>query len=174
MTTIHDTIAAADATCGVKPANPPRAKPITVNGVTIPRQAIARETQNHPAAKPIEAWMAAARALVVRELLLQEARNLAIEPLAIADEEGRRETDEEALVRQLVERAVTTPEPDDATCLRVYQQNRQRLRSADLFAVRLCIRASSANEPIIVKMAPTVMAPRMMIVSTDMSVPRTP
>ena len=46
------------------------------------RSAIARETQNHPAAKPIDAWLAAARALVVRELLLQEARRLGIEAVA--------------------------------------------------------------------------------------------
>lgn len=136
MTTIHDTTAPGDTGCAVKPANLPRPKPISVDGVPIPRNAISRETQNHPADKPVEAWMAAARALVVRELLLQEARRRAIEPVAITDEEGRRETDEEALVRQLVERDVRTPEPDEATCLRVYEQNRQRFRSADLFGVR--------------------------------------
>lgn len=136
MTTIHDTTAPLDTGCAVKPANLPRAKPITVNGVTIPRSAISREAQNHPAAKPIDAWMAAARALVVRELLLQEARHLGIEPISITDTEGRREADEEALVRQLVEREVKTPEPDQATCLRVYEQNRLRFRSDDLFGVR--------------------------------------
>lgn len=146
MTTIHDTTTSLDTGCAVKPANLPRAKPIAVNGVTIPRNAISREAQNHPAAKPIDAWMAAARALVVRELLLQEARHLAIEPVANTDEEGRRETDEEALVRQLVERDVKTPEPDDATCLRVYEQNRQRFRSADLFGVRhILIAAAPAD-----------------------------
>ncbi|PPD26244.1 MAG: peptidylprolyl isomerase [Hyphomicrobium sp.] len=136
MTSIHDATAPLDTGCAVKPVNLPRPKPITVNGVTIPRNAISRETQNHPASKPIDAWMAAARALVVRELLLQEARQQAIEPDAITDDEGRRETDEEALVRQLVERDVRTPDADDATCLRVYEQNRQRFRSADLFGVR--------------------------------------
>ncbi len=40
------------------------AKPrtISVNGVEISRAAIARETQNHPASKPIEAWQARQRA----------------------------------------------------------------------------------------------------------------
>ena len=53
-------------------------KPVTVsvNGVVMPRDAIARETQHHPADTPILAWQAAARALVIRELLLQEARRL--------------------------------------------------------------------------------------------------
>ena len=51
----------------------PKPKTITVNGKVIPREVIAREVQNHPAEKPILAWQAAARALVVRELLLQES-----------------------------------------------------------------------------------------------------
>ena len=48
--------------------------PVRVNGVTIPHDIISREAQNHPAPTPIAAWTAAARALAVRELLLQEAR----------------------------------------------------------------------------------------------------
>jgi peptidyl-prolyl cis-trans isomerase C len=109
---------------------------VTVDGVTIRRDAIARETQNHPAAKPVEAWLAAARALVVRELLLQEARRLAIAADPVCDEEGRRETDEEALVRQLIEQQVATPEPDEESCRRIYDRNRARFRSSDLCAVR--------------------------------------
>eukprot|EP01035_Chromulina_nebulosa_P000983 gene984-1333_t len=76
---------------------------VSVNGVVISRAAIAQETQNHPAAKPIEAFQAAAHALVVRELLLQEARRLGLSPAPAEDGEGRRETEEEALIRQLVE-----------------------------------------------------------------------
>ena len=114
----------------------PRPKPISVNGVVIPRDEIGRETQHHPAAKPLDAWLAAARSLVVRELLLQEARRLgiAIEPLA--DQDERRETDEEALIRQLIEREVVTPEPDETACRRVYEQRKHNFRSSDLFAVR--------------------------------------
>ena len=52
----------------------PKPKTISVNGAVIAREIIAREVQNHPAEKPILAWQAAARALVVRELLLQEAQ----------------------------------------------------------------------------------------------------
>jgi peptidyl-prolyl cis-trans isomerase C len=111
------------------------AKPvvISVNGVVIPRETIARETQNHPAAKPIAAWEAAARALVVRELLLQEARRLAIEPEPCTGADDRRETDEEALIRCLIEREVTTPEPDETSCRRYYEQNRARFRSSAIY-----------------------------------------
>jgi peptidyl-prolyl cis-trans isomerase C len=109
---------------------------ISVNGVTIAREAIAREAQNHPAEKPIAAWQEAARALVIRELLLQEARRLQIVAEPQSDGEGRRETEDEALIRQLIEREVRTPEADEATCLRYYEQNRSRFRSADLCEVR--------------------------------------
>ena len=104
-------------------------KSISVNGVVIAREVIAREVQNHPAEKPILAWQAAARALVVRELLLQEARRLGIEAEPLRDPEGRFETPEEAAMRALVEREVVTPEPDEAACRRFYEQNRARFRS---------------------------------------------
>lgn len=111
----------------------PKPKTVSVNGAVIPREVIAREVQNHPAAKPILAWQAAARALVVRELLLQESQRLGITAEPLSDDEGRRETAEEAAIRALVEREVATPEPDEATCLRFYEQNRDRFRSGDLY-----------------------------------------
>lgn len=107
--------------------------PVTVNGVTIAHDLISREAQNHPAAKPIDAWRAAACALAVRELLLQEARRLELCPSPAVDEKGRRETDNEALIRGLVEAEVATPTPDAASCARYYEHNRGRFRSADIF-----------------------------------------
>lgn len=109
--------------------------PVTVNGVTIGRDAIAREIQNHPAEKPILARQQSARALVVRELLLQRARHLGLTPAPISDDEGRRETDEEALIRAVVENEVTVPEPDDETCRRYYERNLMRFRSSDIYEV---------------------------------------
>jgi peptidyl-prolyl cis-trans isomerase C len=113
----------------------PAGKPVTVsvNGVTIARDAIQREMQHHPADKPIAAWQLAARALVIRELLLQRARHLGIAPQPISDEAGRRETDDEALMRVVVEREVTVPEPDEDTCRRYYERNISRFRSPDIF-----------------------------------------
>lgn len=121
----------------------PRAQPVIVNGVTIDRAAIARETQNHPAAKPIEAWLAAARALVVRELLLQEARARGIGAVPLEDAEGRRETDEEALIRTLVEIDVMTPTASMEECSRYYEQNRARFRSPAIFEVRHILLAAA-------------------------------
>ena len=96
---------------------------MSVNGV-VAHDDISREAQNHPAPKPIAAWTAAARALAVRELLLQEARRIGLDAQPLADGEGRTETDEEALIRALVEREVTTPAPDEAACRRYYEHNR--------------------------------------------------
>jgi peptidyl-prolyl cis-trans isomerase C len=76
-------------TCSVHaqiPAGPPM--PITVNGVMISRDAIQREMQHHPAARPITAWQQAARALVIRELLLQRARCLGLAAEPICDDEA--------------------------------------------------------------------------------------
>ena len=113
----------------------PAGKPVTVsvNGVAIARDAIQREMQHHAATKPIAAWQQAACALVIRELLLQEARRLAIAPEPLSDGEGRRETEEEAIIRGLIEREVSVPEPDDTTCRRYYEQNRARFRSPDIY-----------------------------------------
>lgn len=110
-----------------------RPVPVSVNGVAIPRDAIQREMQHHPAQKPIAAWQQAARALVIRELLLQRARHLGLTPEPLSDVDGRRETDEEAIMRALVEREVTVPEPDDETCRRYYERNRVRFRSPDIY-----------------------------------------
>jgi peptidyl-prolyl cis-trans isomerase C len=124
----------------------PKGTGVRVNGVAIPRGLIAREVQHHPAHAPIEAWKAAARALAVRELLLQEARRLAIVGKPIADGEGRRETDEEAAIRTLVEQEVRTPQADAATCRRYYEQNRRRFRSPDIYeAAHILFAAADAD-----------------------------
>ena len=85
---------------------------VVVNGETIPSAAIAAEAQNHsaPKDKPGIAWRKAAQAMAIRALLLQEARarGLAAEPLALAP--GRWETDDEALIRVLLDEAVL-PDP---------------------------------------------------------------
>jgi peptidyl-prolyl cis-trans isomerase C len=113
------------------PAGSPLA--VSVNGVSIGRDAIVREMQHHPAPKPIAAWQQAARALVIRELLLQRAHHLGVTPEPISDGDGRRETDDEAVMRALIEREVKVPEPDDETCRRFYQRNQGRFRSPDIF-----------------------------------------
>lgn len=110
-----------------------RPVPVSVNGVAIPSADISRETQHHRSSDPDEAWAMAARALAIRELLVQEADRLGIDADPIEDEEGRRETPQEASYRALLEREVVVPRADEAACRRYYEQNRRRFRSPDLF-----------------------------------------
>lgn len=109
--------------------------PVFVNGVEISDHAINSELQYHPAGSLEEARAAAARALAVRELLLQEAARRGIDrPDSLQHAEAdERETDDEALIRTLIAREVETPQPDEATCRRFYEQNLKRFRSPDLF-----------------------------------------
>ena len=82
----------------------------------------------------------------MRELLLQEARRLAIDAAPLSDDEGRTETAEEASIRALVEREVSMPTPDEAACRRYYEQNLRRFRSADLYeAAHILIAARPAR-----------------------------
>lgn len=110
-----------------------RPVPVSVNGVVIPSAAIARETQHHQASDPDQAWMLAAQALAIRELLSQEAERLSIVAEPIEDGEGRRETPHEARLRALIEREVVVPSADEGACRRYYDANIRRFRSPDLF-----------------------------------------
>lgn len=133
--------------CTIKKPTLPGRQRISVNGVVITHAAIARETQNHPASKPAEAWLAAARALVVREMLLHEARCSAIEPRPLTDKDGRLETAEEAMVRQLIEREVVTPTADETQCRRYFHNNRRRFRTPDLHEARHILIAAAPGDP---------------------------
>lgn len=110
---------------------------VVVNGETIPSAAIAAEAQNHsaPKDKPGIAWRKAAQAMAIRALLLQEARarGLAAEPLALAP--GRWETEDEALIRVLLEEAVL-PDPVTDDAIRAeWARDPSRYRSAPLWDV---------------------------------------
>jgi hypothetical protein len=120
---------------------------VAVNHSIIANADIAREVQNHQGASPIIAWEAATRALVVRELLSQRAQalDLVAEPRS---ENGLRETDEEALIRMLLEAEVKTPSAEDADCRRYYQSNLARFRSPDLYEpLHILFKATRADKP---------------------------
>jgi len=106
---------------------------VSVNGVVIASKAIASEVQNFPSRNPGEGWLAAARALVIRELLLQEARQLDIALERTTDADGREETVDDALVRGLIEREVRVPVADEATLRRFYEHNLRRFATPPLY-----------------------------------------
>lgn len=124
--------------------NAPHA-PIRVNGVTISRAMISREVQHHPAPTPVAAWRSAAFALVLREALAQEAARLGIVAEPLSDGQGRRETEEEARMRALVENEVILPELTEEECRRYYGANLMRFRSPDIMEASHILLAASAE-----------------------------
>jgi peptidyl-prolyl cis-trans isomerase C len=132
-------------------AVPPKARPvlagISVNGVAIPEAGILAEAQNHPAENPGAALMEAARALVVRELLLQEAHRLGIEAQPEAAGDGRMETGEDAAIRRLIERDVAVPKAGEAECRWFYDNNPARFSSETIYEARhILLAAPPADE----------------------------
>ena len=80
---------------------------IVVNGTAIPARDVAAEMQHHPSDNADAAWSAAARALVVRRLLLDAAAEAGI-PI----------DDEDDAIDALLQRDVIVPTPDEAACRR--------------------------------------------------------
>ncbi len=110
---------------------------LVVNGETVPSARIAAETQNHdsPKGKPGIAWRKAANAIAVRTLLLQEARKRRIEAQVQEVSPGKFETDEEALVRGLLEEAVLVSRPSETSVRAEWERDPERFRSPPLWEV---------------------------------------
>lgn len=120
------------STAAARP-RPARTPAVRVDGVEIDSRLIAQESQNHPSGDPMETWTAAARALVVRQLLLTEARRRGLSPEPEAVGENQYETDEESLVRQVLEVAVEPQPPSETECRRVYDGMKGKFVTPTLF-----------------------------------------
>lgn len=122
------------------------AEPVIVGGREIPAQAIAAEAQHHPAPDAATAWNAAAEALAVRQLLLDEADRLGIAADDRRDDEGRPLTEEDARIDALLEQEVRIPQADEAACRRFYDIHRERFASPVLVeAAHILIDADPAD-----------------------------
>ncbi len=116
---------------------------ITVNGKQISDEQVAREAQYHPAASREAALREASVALVVRELLLQEAAALG---LNVADAENSA-APEEKLISALLDREVRLPAADEEALHRYYDANRDRFRSPDLFEASHILFSARPDQP---------------------------
>lgn len=122
---------------------------LVINGETVPQAIIAQEAQNHdaPKDKPGLAWRKAANAIATRTLLLQEARRrrIAADPVEVGP--GRFETEEEALIRGLLEQAIDIPDPDEEALRWEWARNPERFRSAPLWEVSHILIACDPRQP---------------------------
>lgn len=112
---------------------------ISVNGVPISEDAISSEAAHHADA-PVPRD-AAARALAIRELLLQRARKL-----GLATSEG--EDTGDAAIDALFTREAKVPEPTEAECRRYYDGHQSKFRSGDLVEASHILFAVTPNAPL--------------------------
>lgn len=120
---------------------------VSVNGVEIDPDAIAVEIQHHPAPDAETAWREAARALAVRELLLQEAQRAGLQAAPEEDPSGRRETEDDALIHALLEREVEPQRAGIAECRQYYEANKVRFRTPDLLdAAHILVEPAAADD----------------------------
>ncbi len=115
---------------------------IRVNGVEIPEAVISLEAQLQDAPDPAAAWEVAARALVIRQLLLAEA---AARGISDRDPEPDEEPDE-AAIRRLLDSQLNLPEPSEVELQRWYDSNRERLRIPDLWHVQHILIAADPRD----------------------------
>ena len=107
-------------------------KSLVIDGVEIPEALLAQEAQNHPRASAADARVAAGHALAIRALLLHRALKLGLDATPEFDAQGREETQEEALIRELLDAEVEVACPTYAECRRVYDASPQRFRTPAL------------------------------------------
>ncbi len=112
------------------PDNSPQIPLIKVNGHQISEEEIARELQYHPADSADQAIHLAAEALIVKHLLLQRADELSVTAAAVNGE-----TEEESVIRQLLDKEVEIPAADAASCRQYYDANPEKFCSPPLLEV---------------------------------------
>lgn len=121
----------ADCSCTQAPgstANAVLPGAIRVGEKLIAEDEIMREAQNHPAEHLADAAWEAARALTVRELLLQEANRQ-----SPADADGDSVDDR---ISALIEKEVEAPQASEAECLRFYETNPEQFQSEAIYLAK--------------------------------------
>jgi len=121
---------------------------IVVNGETIPFSVVAAETQNHagPRGVPGTAWRKAADAIAIRTVLLQEARRRNLRPDPQPAAPGQMETEEESLIRQLLDDAISVSPPDAGAVRAEWEKDPDRFLSPPLWDVSHILIACEAGE----------------------------
>jgi len=110
---------------------------ITVNGVVIEEQALANELQYHEGSQFEQVIQQAGQALVVRQLLIGEAQKQGFDITG---------DNEENAVQQLLAQAVKYDDPTAETCLRYFEQNREKFTTMPLMEVDHILLAAAKDD----------------------------
>ena len=96
--------------------------PIKVNDIEITDDELHQEMQFHPADSLQQVRQKAAYALIIKQVLIQQAKKNNL----LGTNKINSPEDEEKAIDQLLKQNVTVPEADTLTCCKYYQQNLQR------------------------------------------------
>jgi peptidyl-prolyl cis-trans isomerase C len=113
---------------------------ITVNGVAIDEKDLANELQYHPNKNFAVVVQQAGQALVIRQLLIDEAKKQGI--LSSSTETA---TDEEAM-QKLIEKNISYDAPNEEICQRYYEGNKDKFMTMPLMEVDHILLAAAKDD----------------------------
>lgn len=119
---------------------------VRVGEEAISLERIAEEMQHHAAGDAERAWEEAARALVVRKLLLDEARRQGIEAGNLCDREGRVLNQDDALIEVLLEQEISVPQATEKESRRYYDLHRENFCSDTLIEAEHILFSASPDD----------------------------
>ncbi len=108
---------------------------ITVNGVAIPEKDLANELQYHPNENFNVVVQQAGQALVIRQLLIDEAKKQGLDT----------SNDEEAM-QKLVESNISYDAPNEDICQRYYDNNKEKFMTMPLMEVDHILLAAAKDD----------------------------
>lgn len=118
------------------------------HGVEVPETLLAMEIQNHQAATLSEARAQAGRALAVKAVLLDRARELGLEADPERNFDGQEETCDEALIRAVLSEEIDVDAPSEADLLAVYDAQPEAFMSPPLIEAAHILVAVSGEDAI--------------------------
>ena len=104
--------------------------PVLVNKVEITDDEVHAEMQHHPASSVDGARDLAAQALIIRELLFQEAVKLNLSEIKSTIDATEEEIS--LAIEKLLEQEISIPEADQDTCRRYYSQHLESFKDKKL------------------------------------------
>jgi peptidyl-prolyl cis-trans isomerase C len=121
---------------------------LSINGVTIDKEAVARETALFAGASDPDA--AARCSLAVRELMLQRAGELGMLEAGLQRERVAfaSRADEDAVIAALIEAEVRVPQPNESECRRYFDAHPERFMSGELVEARHILFAVTPRTPV--------------------------